>query len=196
LAANYSYADKDGNKKTANIWTKFNREKLLAGEYNLDIIDTTNPDDAALVEGARAYLDYINKAREANSAIQELANTMRELQDQIIQLPTEKLEQALEKVENRINTITGVTSAISSGRSGIASAQRMIDFATGVAEKKKVENKSATARSTRWNTYETKKSDYEKRQSMTKTSINNIKQFMNKNNVKAKDKNWVLKLIS
>ena len=196
LATNYSYADKDGNKKTANIWTKFNREKLLAGEYNLDIIDTTNPDDAALVEGARAYLDYINKAREANSAIQELANTMRELQDQIIQLPTEKLEQALEKVENRINTITGVTSAISSGRSGIASAQRMIDLATGVAEKKKVENKSATARSTRWNTYETKKSDYEKRQSMTKTSINNIKQFMNKNNVKAKDRNWVLKLIS
>lgn len=196
LATNYSYADKDGNKKTANIWTKFNREKLLAGEYNLDIIDTTNPDDAALVEGARAYLDYINKAREANTAIQELANTMRELQDQIIQLPTEKLEQALEKVENRINTITGITSAISSGRSGIASAQRMIDFATGVAEKKKVENKSATARSTKWNTYETKKSNYEKRQSMTKTSINNIKQFMNQNNVKAKDKNWVLKLIS
>jgi hypothetical protein len=122
LATAYSYTDKDGNQATVNIWSKFKRNELLQGKYQLDQMVTTDPKDAALVEGARAYLDYINKARDANNAIQELANTMRELQDQIIQIPTEKLERTLEILENRIKTITGISSAMSGGMSGIKSA--------------------------------------------------------------------------
>lgn len=145
LAANYSYTDKDGNQATVNIWSKFKRNELLQGKYQLDQMVTTNPADAALVEGARAYLDYVNKARDANNAIQELANTMRELQDQIIQIPTEKLEHALEIIENRINTISGVSSAMSSGWSGIASIKRAVEQATGIDKAKENKNKAVAA---------------------------------------------------
>lgn len=145
LAQAYSYTDKDGNKATVNIWSKFNRDDLLQGKYQLDQIETTNPADAAMVEGARAYLDYINKAREANSAIQELTNTMRELQDQIIQIPTERLEHTLEIIENRIKTISGVSSAMSSGLSGIASIKRAVEQATGIDVAKENKNKAVSA---------------------------------------------------
>ena len=145
LAQAYSYTDKDGNKATVNIWNKFNRNDLLQGKYQLDQIETTNPADAAMVEGARAYLDYINKARDANSAIQELTNTMRELQDQIIQIPTERLEHALEIIENRIKTISGVSSAMSSGLSGIASIKRAVEQATGIDKAKENKNKAVDA---------------------------------------------------
>jgi len=43
LAKAYVYTDKDGNKQTVNIWSKFNQKDLLEGKYNLEQIETTNP---------------------------------------------------------------------------------------------------------------------------------------------------------
>ena len=197
LATAYAYADKDGNKQTVNIWQKFKKKDLLEGKYQLDQINTTNPADAAMVEGARAYLDYINKARDANNAIQELANTMRGLQDQIIQLPTEKLEKSLEKFENQIKSINGITSAIESGKSGIASAQRYVNSVTNynATMKKyvKAEKTSATSRKNTYSNYEDAKEYYNKRLNMTKGSKNTLRNYINSNNTIAKsDRDLVL----
>lgn len=182
LAQAYSYTDKDGNQATVNIWSKFKRKDLLQGKYQLDQMVTTNPKDAALVEGARAYLDYINKARDANNAIQELANTMRELQDQIIQIPTEKLERTLEIIENRISTITGISSAMSSGMSGIKAAQRWINEATGVTKAREDRDEAVAAA-------EAKKEEAEKKQKSSADDLANKKKNYDKWSANAAEKN-------
>ena len=140
IARSFAYTDKDGNKKVVDLTSSgspinYNLLKQgYIGKDDLKIIETTKPDQAAYVEAARAYLDYIDKAREANNSVQDLTNTLADLYQQIIELPTDKLEKWLDKLENKINTVTGAQGAISSGMSGVRSAQRMLGFATDSTE--------------------------------------------------------------
>lgn len=135
----YTYTDDDGNRQTVNVFDVFNMEELLNGKIgyeDLKYYETTNPDQKAYVEGARAYLDYINKAREANSAVQTLTNTMRDLYSQIVQLPTQKLEKALEKIENRISTITSASSSIT-GSGGLRTLRKYLAQITSTKDTEK-----------------------------------------------------------
>lgn len=177
-ARNYVYTDDDGNKQTMDITQgphKFDLTRLLRGDYNLDILETTTPEQQASVEGARAYVDYINRANDANNAIRDLTNTMRELYSQIIQLPTEKLEQALERIERRITTINGVSGAMSSGMSGIASAQRYLQMATGNTAAQKNLDKANKKVETTQTARSTANKKYQQDKAATDTASKNVK---------------------
>lgn len=125
----YVYTDDSGKSQSLDLANVFNQADLIEGKYDLANMETSTAEQKAYIEGARAYIDYYNKANDANNAIIELTNTMRELYDQIIQIPSEKLDKTLEKINAIVDVFDTGADAISSGGSALNSLQKYIDEA-------------------------------------------------------------------
>ena len=129
----YEYADDDGNKATVDIGQYFDLDDLRNGNLTkLQYIDTTDPAAKAAVEGAQKWLEYLQKAEDAEDQLLDIISDIHDAALQIMEIPLDELDKTLEKLDSTISHINSMIDIISSnGATGIHMLKRAVNEGTG-----------------------------------------------------------------
>ena len=161
----YEYADDDGNKATVDIGQYFDLDDLRNGNLTkLQYIDTTDPAAKAAVEGAQKWLEYLQKAEDAEDQLLDIISDIHDAALQIMEIPLDELDKTLEKLDSTISHINSMIDIISSnGATGIHMLKRAVNEGTGYRDAA--------------NAYTTAKANYTEARSNVSQSKANIKEL-------------------
>lgn len=129
----YEYADDDGNKATVDIGDYFDLDDLRSGNLTrLQYIDTTDSAAKAATEGAQKWLEYLQKAEDAEDQLLDIITDIHDAALQIMEIPLDELDKTLEKLDETIGHLNSMVDIITSnGATGINMLKRAVNEGTG-----------------------------------------------------------------